>query len=69
MRGLDTRVHILLPKEFLKELDEQAQVSLLNRSDFIRQALMEKMARKSLIKDHSSILPALDEMEPAEFSL
>jgi len=42
------RIQVILPEEFLKDLDEIALACLLSRSDYIRLALMEKMKRNVL---------------------
>jgi hypothetical protein len=50
-----TRIHVILPKDFLKALDQEARNSYLSRSEFIRLALMQKMCVKSLINPNAAI--------------
>ncbi len=44
----NTKVHLVIPRAFLVDVDKAAKACWMSRSDYIRVALMEKMDKKSL---------------------
>lgn len=56
------RIHLCLPVDFLKKVDDGAKDRYISRSDFIRLALMEKLDAKSMFADDE-----FDEMLKREF--
>jgi metal-responsive CopG/Arc/MetJ family transcriptional regulator len=58
------RIHLILPEDFLNELDELRRDCGLSRSDYIRLALMEKMKRLTLTSRPNEWNPPLDPTEP-----
>lgn len=46
----NSRIHLVIPSEFLAEVDRAAIKEMMSRSDFIRVALMEKLGRNQLIE-------------------
>ena len=58
------RIHLILPEDFLEELDQLRRDCGLSRSDYIRLALMEKMKRLTLTSRREEWGPPLDPTEP-----
>lgn len=46
----NTKIHLVIPKTFLTEVDLAARACYMSRSDYVRIALMEKMGKQSLVE-------------------